>query len=264
MVPIGYTDVEVSFVLFARFSLREQGAMLLFKRCFALAFLAGLLVFSQIAVGGVVSPIQADTDMTTGIPSSYIAATVDGSGFVDSLGNGTYPVHQNTEPSNAWLSTSGILTGNIYFTLSGVTDIRAIWFWNQNSGDADNMALPGTRSAGETGLNEVELWYANDGLAIDAMSANYTYLGNVHFLKVTASTTPLEVVGIDAIDPSLGGITANYIKFVVISNHGDTEQSGFAEVAFFEAVVPEPATWMVFAGLTIVGLGRRWRGMVRS
>jgi hypothetical protein len=216
------------------------------------------------SLAGVISPIVADTDMTTGIPSSFIGSTIDQSGLSGVPGNGSFPTHANADPSNAWLSTDGILTGSIYFTLGGVTDIQSIWLWNMNSGDTDNLPVdpPPTRSPGSTGLNEVEIWYANDSLALDALSASYTKLGTVNFTQVTTPTSPVEIVSVSTIDSQLSHIEANYIKFMVISNHGDATQTGFSEVAFEEyntSVVPEPSSLAICAAFTAIGFCRRVR-----
>ena len=178
-----------------------------------------------------ISTVTASTTMGSGIATNLVN-TVNGVGL-DAL---TLTAnHASTIPTDSWVSATGTLIGNVDFNLGGAFLVTSLSFWNQNDG--------GPGAAGVTGIRGVDIFYSSDN------GANYNlWAGDVaQFNQVTLSGP----VGPQIL--SAAAVSATNFRFVVLSNWGDTDQTGFAEVAFDGSNVPEPATWGI-VGLSLLAL----------
>jgi large repetitive protein len=175
---------------------------------------------------------QAFADRITGV-----TATTDmGSGFGTSLGNTLNgnglsaltltATHTATHPSNSWVSALGVLTGNVTFNLGGLYVVDSFSFWNQNGG--------GPGAAGSTGIQGVEVLTSTDGVFFALLAG-----GPSVFARVSGSSGPPEIF-------TFAPVSATQFRFHILSDYGDTAETGFAEVGFNNAV-PEPSTTALLA-----------------
>ena len=110
---------------------------LLSATAFALA-----ITHSQAAI---ISATGATTNMGSGF-GTLLSNTINGVGL-SSLSLAA--THAATLPGNSWVSSGGILTGNITFALGGLHTLDGFSFWNQN-----NEVAPVFRPE----LMEIKLW----------------------------------------------------------------------------------------------------------
>src|SRR5262245_48628912 len=96
--------------------------------------------------------VTATTNMGTAPPTS-LTNTVNGNGlFVLSL----TASHGGTTPLNSWVSSAGVVTGNVTFALGGSFLVDSFSFWNQNDG--------GPGPFGTTGIQGVQVLTSTDGV----------------------------------------------------------------------------------------------------
>lgn len=193
---------------------------------------------------------QAFADRIAGV-----TATTDmGSGFGTSLGNTLNGVglsaltltatHTATLPSNSWVSAFGVLTGNVTFNLGGLYVVDSFSFWNQNGG--------GPGAAGSTGIQGVEVLTSTDGVSFASLAG-----GPSVFARVSGSSGPPQIF-------IFAPVSATQFRFHILSDYGDTAETGFAEVGFNN--VPEPSTTALLAliAVALVYLRRRATLVLRA
>jgi hypothetical protein len=205
-----------------------------------LSALTILLTQEQLSAGFVVTSVTPTTNMGSGF-TTQLVNTVNGIGLVGGVPSLT-ALHNPTIPTNSWVSTAGTLTGFVDFAFATTQLLDGFSFWNQNAGG------PGT--LGSTGIRDVSITSSLDGVNYFPVSG-----APASFLRITSAA----VVGPQLI--SFAPISARNVRFNILSNYGDTAQTGFAEAQF--SAIPEPATGgFGFAVLAaVVGSWRR-RGTV--
>ena len=188
---------------------------------------------SSHAAAALVSAVSATTTMGSGLGTN-LNNTINGMGL-SSLSLGA--THAGSAPNNSWVSTAPALTGDVTFNLGGTFPIVGFSFWNQNGGG------PGPN--GSTGINGVIVLGSTNGVVFNPIpGAPGSFLQQPTNLNVAP-----QVVSFPAVNVS-------HIRFQILSNWGDTAQSGFAEVQF--NAVPAPATTGLLA-LSFAAFARRRR-----
>lgn len=184
--------------------------------------------------------------------ATVTATTTMGSGFGTSLSNTINGVglsavsltalHDGTTPSNSWVSAPGAVIGTVTFALGGLFQVDSFSFWNQNGG--------GPGANGSTGIQGVQVLTSTDGLAFSLLAG-----GPALFAQVPA---------VGPVGPQVfnfAAVTATHFRFNILSNYGDTAQTGFGEVGFNSVTsqVPEAESLrLIVMGLMLgAGLIRR-------
>jgi len=205
----------------------------------------------RIALGAFVA-LAFQTNQAFADRIAGVTATTDmGSGFGTSLGNTLNGVglsaltltatHTATIPSNSWVSAFGVLTGNVTFNLGGLYVVDSFSFWNQNGGG------PGT--AGSTGIQGVEVLTSSDGVLFASLAG-----GPSVFARVSGSSGPPEIF-------AFAPVSATHFRFHILSDYGDTAETGFAEAGFNNAV-PEPSATALLALIAAALVYQRRRATV--
>ncbi|WP_417858052.1 T9SS type A sorting domain-containing protein [Xanthomarina gelatinilytica] len=179
------------------------------KTTFLIAMLFAF--YTQLHAQSMVSPVSATTTFTPDY-STNLTYTYDGSGLVTPVG--LTSDHNGTDITNSFVANE--ITGTIDFYLGASYDIEGLSFWNQNAGG------PST----SVGVNGVTFYYSLDGTAYLPISGAPTVFAEV-FTSVSA---PEQF--------SFPVISAAYIRMEVLSNHGDPDGTGFAEIAFLGELTP--------------------------
>ena len=142
--------------------------------------------------------------------------------------------HAATMPGNSWVSANGKLTGNILFDFGLPYSIRGFSLWNQNSG--------GSGVTGSSGINNADVLYSLDGIMFSSLTS-----GMSAFARMAGNDNAApQVFTFSAQD-------ARYIQFDVQSNHGDSDQTGLAEVAFDGVLAVPTPTNIVLLGFAVTG-----------
>jgi len=159
-----------------------------------------------------------------------VADTVNGAGL-SSLS--LTALHDPTAPGNSWVSSPGVVIGSVTFALGGTFQVDSFSFWNQNGG--------GPGANGTTGIQGVQVLTSTDGVSFALLAGGPSLFAQTPGF----ATLPPQIFNFAA-------VTATHFRFNILSNYGDTAQTGFAEVGFnsVSTSIPEPAT----AGLLITGL----------
>jgi hypothetical protein len=225
--------------------------MMIQKCWFLLVSVTVLLCVQSHAEGSLIAFVAVETDMDPVVPTSFIDSTINGLGLPGYPPHDPSDLHDNADPSNAWLSAPGQTTGNIYLTMAGSGLVDRIYLWNMNSGDTDNLPPPTSRTPGSTGIQTANLYYSLD-LLNTATTTTYAPVSGNPFLFLQETGTTSSARYIEFTTP----ILANFIKLEILTNWGDLTQTGFSEIAYREVVVPgaipEPSSLGVFAGLALV------------
>jgi hypothetical protein len=195
-----------------------------------------LLMLAGTANAALITGVTATTDMGSGFDTN-IANTVNGAGLSSLDLTAT---HAGSSPSNSWVS-SQVTTGSIIFDFGQSFLVDSFSFWNQNG--------EGPGSLGSTGINSLNILYSADGISFASLFGN---LSTFALVPDNLNLSP-EIFSFSAVD-------ARYFRFDVLSNYGDTGQTGFAEIAFNgTTTVPVPAAvWLFGSGLLgLIGIARR-------
>ena len=177
--------------------------------------------------------------------TTVTATTTMGSGFLTSLSNAVNGVglsalsltalHDGTSTANSWVSSPGAVIGTVTFALGGMFQVDSFSFWNQNGG--------GPGANGSTGIQGVQVLTSTDGLSFSVLAG-----GPSLFAQVPA---------VGPVGPQVfnfGPVSATHFRFNILSNYGDTAQTGFAEVGFnsVSSQVPETeALRLIVMGLML-------------
>lgn len=188
----------------------------------------GLALLAPTAQAALISGVTASTDMGA-FPSPFnILNTVNGSGFAGN--NPTLSgLHAVSSTDNAWRSSVLTPTGTITFDLGATYDVDGFSFWNFN-GSFHSMGIRG-----------VTVQSSTDGSSFSTIPGAPT-----EFARAIGG--PLSPEQFSFSTP----VTASHVRFVVGSNWGDPDFTGFSEVQFdgSPAAVPEPTG---IVGLLAVG-----------
>ena len=127
-----------------------------------------------------------------------------------------YVRHLPTSPLNSWVSDNAV-NGEITFDLHGMYVLSGLSFCNLNgAGPADN---------GSTGIRGVKIQFSTDGMNFVDIPGTPSEFAQVR----TVGRFWSEYVG-------FGPLTASFLRFVVTSNWGDPQQTGFGEVLFWRSL----------------------------
>ena len=172
----------------------------------------------------VVQPISAAA--SSYLSGYYPNETRDGSGISDStvietgdlVVPGTYPAHNNNAVE-AWLAaeTNGMW---ITFDLGSEYLLKGLHLWNSNQSGStgrglQNVNIEFSTTSAVAGFGSLESLTFAEGIPLA------TYIGEDKFFS---SLT-----------------TAQWVRFSVVSNYGDTSWTGFSEVRFIRGVPPPPS-----------------------
>ncbi len=203
---------------------------------YASALVLVLIPLTKSVDADVVLDVSVSTDMVSEF-GTLIENTVNGAGLLGGVPD-LFDLHEPTLPDNSWVSSD--VMGTILFTFDESYLIDTISFWNQNGG--------GPGFEGTTGIRDVIVEYAlpSDG--------DFQLLeGGPNLFSQVPGSDP-QPPEIFVFDPVL----ATQFRFTVLSNYGDAF-TGFAEVHFGTARIPEPSGGILVATMAAVAGFRRKR-----
>jgi hypothetical protein len=179
--------------------------------------------------------VTATTTMGSGF-GTFLINTVNGVGLTPSVS--LTANHDGSGIGNSWVSSPEITTGTVTFALGGTYQVDSFSFWNQNG--------EGPGAGGTTGIQRVEILTSTDGLLFTLLA------GPLSFAQVPSIGAPPQIFNFTP-------VTATHFRFNILSNYGDTAQTGFAEVGFNSFSVPETSILgLLTSGLmTLVAVYRR-------
>jgi hypothetical protein len=152
--------------------------------------------------------VTASTNMGSGFATN-IQNTVNGVGLSSLSLTAT---HAGTIPSNSWVSTVGTLTGTVTFDFGATFLVGSFSFWNQNGG--------GPGGGGSTGIQGVAVSTSTDGVTFTPLAG-----GPATFAQVPGVNAPPQIFNFTPVN-------ARFFQFTILSNYGDPNETGFAEVGF--------------------------------
>ena len=205
------------------------------RRCLLAAVIAQAALLAA-AHASLISPVSATTNMGSGFSTS-LTNTINGVGL-SSLS--LTAEHTETLDENSWVSQAGILTGKITFDLGALVLIDGFSFWNQNNG--------GPGALGSTGIKGVQIGYSTNNITFNPLLGAPTV-----FAQATGNTSFAQQF-------TFPPVIAEFVQFTVLSDYGDVNYTGFAEIQFSR--VPEPGTVLtgvLGAGVCFIGLLSRSR-----
>jgi hypothetical protein len=208
------------------------------KPLFTALTLAFFLAAASEARADRISGVTVTTNMGAGFGTNIIN-TVNGVGLSSPSLTAT---HAATIPSNSWVSSPSVLTGQITFNLGGLFSVDSFSFWNQNGG--------GPGLAGSTGIQNVQVLVSTNGIDFTPLPG-----GPSAFARVTGTANLPPQIFVFSV------VNATHFRFNVLSNYGDPFNTGFGEVGFNSvpsAVIPEPTTMVLF-GTGLAGVAAQVR-----
>lgn len=181
------------------------------------------LLFSQQALCDVMSP--ADVTASSTFDSYSLPDLINESGISGGLDGGTH----GTQYGDMWMSDNGDATPWVIFDTGSSTFISNAHVWNYNA----------TCCGLDRGVDELDVYHSDNDV-------DYTFTGNFNLQQSAGGGISAEVLSLN--------VTARYIRFNVVSNHGDPDYTGLSEVAFDVAgsmptpemdPVPVNSFWMI-------------------
>lgn len=179
-----------------------------------LTFVLALTTCVVAAQANLLPGVTATTDMGT-FYTYDIADLTNGSGLSELSFAGS---HSNLY-YEMWMADAGNTTGSVWFDLGQLESVIAIGIWNYNFLDSGGCCF-------DRGVHYLDIYTSTDDVA-------YTFLTNVEL--PIADGSPVFAVVVDA-----GGVMAQYVRFDILSNWGNSLYTGLSEVQF-DVDVPTPA-----------------------
>lgn len=208
------------------------------------ASLATLFAAGRVRADTITGVTIADFSSQSTSWNRYAKYVVDGSGL-------TGGAHQAQPDGTSWDTLPTDMAPRITFDLGASYNVDGFHVWNYDSGAYGGVPY------WERAAKEVVISTSSDGV-------DFTSLGTFTFAPSPGTDGYLgETI-------SLGGVTASFIRFDILSNYsaqGFEFGVGLAEVRFLgsTAAVPEPASIAMLAlGGLAVGLAARRRSAVRG
>ncbi len=218
------------------------------------------IVVAVISVFGMVGSASADLIMSadsvttnmgaliTTSPNTLVGHIIDQSGLSSSFASGvddfdTYiagdPTHLSAH-GNDWVSSSGVLIGNIDFDLGGALVVDKVALWNQS------LKVPDRTATGVSSINILASLQSDFAVSTD--------LGTFSIDQATANPTPGQVL-------TFGDTVAQYVRFEILGNYGGSfGVTSLGEVAFSVSPVPVPGAFLLGGiGLACASLRMRRR-----
>jgi hypothetical protein len=189
-------------------------------------------------VGGPGDGDLADTFNQAGLSAAYTTGITDFDAFL--AGN---PTHTSTFPGYEWFSERFATTASVTYDFGGPFWIDRLALWNEES----------------SGAGVLNLLYSLDGLTFTPLATGLAPRDN----------PALDANGVPLIDPpdylaEVFGFRPTLTRYVRFDMSGCAQRNddypacAIGEVAFSQAVVPEPAT-MLLVGGGLAGLAARVR-----
>ena len=184
---------------------------------------------AQNAQAALITGVTASTDM--GSNGTNIINTVNGQGLPGNTPSLT-GIHA-LAAFNAWAGSQS--TGNITFNLNGSYSLAGFSFWNLNN--------PGNTA----GIKDVTVQSSTNGTT---------------WTTIAGAPTQFAIAANAPINPevfSFSPVTASFVRFVVASNWGFANATGFSEVQFDGTPVPEPSALLALLAFGLGGVSLRKR-----